>query len=216
MGKKVYFIAIKNISTRTNRDNIKNGIPSCTHTKRMFKDKKPSTTIQAKLTDLTTYQELLKDGYRAGYQVHPTSEWNFQNATKPTQCLNCYEFGHTGAKCTILDLKLCSICSSTSHRHDTCPNKDTQDNIRCSNCTGNHTSLSKECQAYKDALASFKTHTTYANDAKPRQNLPKSTNASRPSTPAPTPLTYSNEPPNQIQNQLINILTNLIDLLDYI
>ena len=85
---KVYFLAIKNISQKTDIDEIKSNIPSCIHTRRVLRNENPTTTIQVKLTDFTTYQDLIKNGYKSRWQLHPTYEWKFQSTNKPTQCLS--------------------------------------------------------------------------------------------------------------------------------
>ncbi len=220
-GNKVYFIAIKNISKHTDIEELKDNIPNCTHIRRIFRDKIPTTTVQAKITDLNTYQDLLTNGYRAGYQIHPTTEWNFQNSNKPTQCLNCYDFGHTGSKCTKSNLKLCSICSSIDHRHDSCPNKiKSNSEFKCSNCEGPHSSLSKDCPAYKSALSDLKARNTYARVTKPIIYPAKSNIASRttstPASPNPASLTNPNQQTSELQQLLTKTITNLVDILDFV
>lgn len=55
------------------------------------------------------------------------------------QCFKCYKFGHGSRSCKAK--QICSICSNTHYFKD-CDNKD---NIRCSNCSGDHVAVSFSC-----------------------------------------------------------------------
>ncbi|KAK2726387.1 hypothetical protein QYM36_000726 [Artemia franciscana] len=79
---------------------------------------------------------------------------------KPLRCFKCQKFGHNSLNCWGKDT--CSICGD-NHPMIACPeiNKNRNERkVRCANCNGQHTVLSKECQDYKFRAAILKMSVT--------------------------------------------------------
>ncbi|KAK2721844.1 hypothetical protein QYM36_003975 [Artemia franciscana] len=79
---------------------------------------------------------------------------------KPLRCFKCQKFGHNSLNCWGKDT--CGICGD-NHPMTACPelNKNrNEQKVRCANCNGQHTALSKECQDYKFRAAILKTSVT--------------------------------------------------------
>ncbi|KAK2701609.1 hypothetical protein QYM36_019749 [Artemia franciscana] len=79
---------------------------------------------------------------------------------KPLRCFKCQKFGHNSLNCWGKDT--CGICGD-NHAMTACPelNKNrNEQKVRCANCNGQHTALSKECQDYKFRAAILKTSVT--------------------------------------------------------
>ena len=74
----------------------------------------------------------------------------FRPKPQVTQCYQCQGFNHVAKDCKN-EVK-CLRCAG-SHKSTECPNKN-QDNlvVRCSNCKGDHASVSKECPKFKEQL----------------------------------------------------------------
>lgn len=72
---------------------------------------------------------------------------------RPMLCFNCFEYGHTKARCT--NATSCSNCSQT---HDT-PSETCTLTPFCKNCKQNHQPSSKSCPVYKmeDSILVIKT-----------------------------------------------------------
>ena len=61
---------------------------------------------------------------------------------RPRQCTSCLVFGHGPKFCR--KEKLCHKCAEPAdHKADACPNQ-----VRCFNCEGEHSALSKDCPLY--------------------------------------------------------------------
>ena len=68
----------------------------------------------------------------------------------PVQCMNCQEFGHTKACCT---LRPVYVACGDRHPSSLCTkNKDDIAVKKCSNCGGNHTANYRGCIVYKDLV----------------------------------------------------------------
>ena len=82
-----------------------------------------------------------------GYHVHFAK---YQKGPHPTQCYNCQQFSHASSNCR-LDPR-CMRCSGP-HKSNLCPllSKETRkipdDEVKCINCGGQHTSNKKDCPA---------------------------------------------------------------------
>lgn len=61
----------------------------------------------------------------------------------PTQCRNCYMFGHGMRNCHLP--KKCIKCGSTNHSLDSCDAND--EGIKCANCKGNHMADFAACES---------------------------------------------------------------------
>ena len=66
------------------------------------------------------------------------------------QCYNCNKFNHIARNCTAMS-RTCSFCSESHHENE-CNIKSQQleSQYKCSNCSGNHSAMSKECAIYKN------------------------------------------------------------------
>lgn len=63
----------------------------------------------------------------------------------PLRCFKCQKYGHTSTRCSNEQ-----ICACGKPLHCTLP---CEESLRCVNCTGNHSSRSKNCPQYKIELA---------------------------------------------------------------
>lgn len=59
---------------------------------------------------------------------------------RPTQCFNCWGFGHTQSVCP--HKTACSRCAG-EHRHTHCPPDST---VKCASCGGSHEARSRDCK----------------------------------------------------------------------
>ena len=67
------------------------------------------------------------------------------------QCYNCYGFKHIAAHCR--KKKVCPYCSQQHSEEDCLIKKDkVSGQYKCANCKGNHTSMDKNCEHYKQML----------------------------------------------------------------
>ena len=57
---------------------------------------------------------------------------------RPTQCYNCFEYGHIISSC--LNLKKCNTCSEHHQEWSICEQPP-----YCFHCSGNHSPTSREC-----------------------------------------------------------------------
>lgn len=91
------------------------------------------------------------------YVAHCSVEWDFYAPRKfgPTQCYNCFMFGH-GIRTCKLPMK-CPACSG-SHAIDNCSNLEESGPLRqgckykCPNCHGEHLATSDECPKLTEYL----------------------------------------------------------------
>ena len=60
----------------------------------------------------------------------------------PTQCYNCFQYGHVSTRCN--NAKRCYICSQEYADEHTCLNEKF-----CMHCSGNHNPNSRQCERYK-------------------------------------------------------------------
>lgn len=68
----------------------------------------------------------------------------FEGNTQPTQCFQCYKFGHIAKHCR--HTARCGFCTKSGHESNDCDVKDNPAAHRCANCKGNHTSWHSDCQ----------------------------------------------------------------------
>lgn len=81
-----------------------------------------------------------------------------------TRCYKCQGFGHLAKHCE-RDL-CCSLCAGTGHKGTECPHKDAKKEHKCVNCfkskrSDGHSTLDKNCPAYKQALERLVERTEY-------------------------------------------------------
>ena len=66
------------------------------------------------------------------------------------QCYQCNKFNHIARNCTAT-ARICAFCCKSHHEKDCdIKNQQLESQYKCSNCTGNHSALSKECSIYKN------------------------------------------------------------------
>ena len=63
---------------------------------------------------------------------------------KPSQCHNCYEYGHIRKYCPNEDSAKCKVCSSVNLCVKTCEKEEV-----CFHCDGNHSPASRWCPRYR-------------------------------------------------------------------
>lgn len=63
------------------------------------------------------------------------------------QCYKCQAFDHIAKNC--FKTEICSICAG-HHNRDKCENKQ---NVKCTNCSGDHPANDKDCPAYIKRLS---------------------------------------------------------------
>ena len=62
----------------------------------------------------------------------------------PRRCFKCQRVGHNSGTCRARE-DVCSTCSISGHKKETCPNPDEP---KCLNCSGPHPASSKECPRF--------------------------------------------------------------------
>ncbi|KAG8238848.1 hypothetical protein J437_LFUL018297 [Ladona fulva] len=85
-----------------------------------------------------------------------------------TRCYKCQGYGHTAQGCREKD-SICSYCARSGHTFETCPRKDKKSKERCANChrfgrDAHHSTLDRECPAYKHALEQEILRTNYSKN----------------------------------------------------
>ena len=90
-------------------------------------------------------------------------------------CLRCYKIeNHTTSQCPQnSDFKVCSLCSSNTHRHHAC----TSSTLRCLNCQGPHSSTSSTCPTRKEIITNKRKSLSQAsfNNSTPTSSYDNST-----------------------------------------
>ena len=64
----------------------------------------------------------------------------------PLRCKNCLQYGHTSKNCS--HKPRCLHCGKLGHNLNNCENQN-ETEVRCANCTGEHTADDKSCPKYK-------------------------------------------------------------------
>lgn len=73
----------------------------------------------------------------------------FTSFKKPTQCFNCWKFGHIGAVCK--ESVVCKKCAE-GHNYRECAIKGHAAEGKCTNCKGKHSATFPGCPAYSAEL----------------------------------------------------------------
>ena len=97
---------------------------------------------------LTFNRSTLPEKIKAG--IHRLSVRLF--VPQPMQCFQCLRFGHTASRCA--RIKACQ-CGKPFHSDDPCI-----DPIKCINCSGQHSTRSRDCPIYKQEAAIQKVKAT--------------------------------------------------------
>lgn len=100
---------------------------------------------------LTFNRSTLPEKIKAG--IHRLSVRLF--VPQPMQCFQCLRFGHTASRCA--RIKACQ-CGKPFHSDDPCI-----DPIKCINCSGQHSTRSRDCPIYKQEAAIQKVKATQKN-----------------------------------------------------
>lgn len=97
--------------------------------------------------NITSLAELSK----IKYVNHVSVKWSTHKNIKkgPTQCRNCFMYGHGMRNCHLP--KKCSKCGSTDHSLALCDVQD--ENLSCVNCKGKHEANSADCKHRNDFIA---------------------------------------------------------------
>lgn len=111
-----------------------------TEAKRLLRGKEKETTTSVLLTfcsqTLPERVTMLYQSFKVRLYVPPA-----------LRCYKCQRFGHTATNCNSSS-QICPRCSG-SHSYQDCPDKD---QLKCSNCGGNHSAAYKGCPKYKQAV----------------------------------------------------------------
>ena len=74
---------------------------------------------------------------------------SYEQRARTIQCYNCNRFNHIARNCTASS-RTCAYCCQSHHENDCNIKNQNEENLfKCSNCSGNHSALSKECEVYK-------------------------------------------------------------------
>lgn len=94
----------------------------------------------------------------------------FVDIRRPTQCFNCWKFGHIAEICK--EQKVCKKCAKR-HSHRDCKITGHQAQGKCTNCKGNHAATFTGCPVYTselEKLAPKKPYRNFVPASAPNQN----------------------------------------------
>ena len=104
------------------------------------------------------------DGFYIGdLMINPESIYK-EDFVEIKQCFRCFQYNHFTNQCKAPQA-LCSICSG-KHSFKNCRNKN---NLRCSNCEGDHVSISASCPVRKNVVKKLK-ELRHSNDVESVHN----------------------------------------------
>ena len=113
-----------------------------------------SRTLKIVFASSTMVRDCIETGIFMFYLHIPGYRIRRDKFIRILQCYVCYEVeSHTSRNCPKKQddpsYKICSNCSSTSHRYQSCPE---QTNFKCVNCDGSHRTISMACPLKRDAV----------------------------------------------------------------
>lgn len=85
--------------------------------------------------------EMVRQEINWRYQAHHCEL--FEGNIQPTQCFQCYKFGHIAKHCR--HTARCGFCTKSGHESNDCDVKNDPAAHRCANCKGNHTAWHSDC-----------------------------------------------------------------------
>lgn len=119
--------------------------------------------------DTTSLAELQKIKHISHVIVRWSKHKNINKG--PTQCRNCFMYGHGMRNCHLP--KKCSKCSSSEHSLESCVVPE--DNLCCANCNGKHESNSVDCEARTKFISMRQKLSTKRNiPSKPQKGFSRS------------------------------------------
>jgi hypothetical protein len=144
---------------------IQNSFPNCVKVIRfMTKAKRPMGTVKLVFLDSDDLLQVITDGiYLRDFCLKLSVQQANPPRPKPTQCYNCWGYGHYAIRCT--SGKICRLCSETitpENDHMNCSNGP-----RCCNCGSEDHQASdhEQCSSFKKVLQKLQDRATHSPPA---------------------------------------------------
>lgn len=133
---------------------IQNNYPNAT-TKRLRNKSGPTHVVLLTFSSKADMERAQNEKLAIGNTIYRTRPYEVRR--KLIQCYQCYSFNHIARNCT--KPRVCPFCSG-SHKENECEMKinNETDKFTCTNCKGNHSALSKECNVYKKFASNMENH----------------------------------------------------------
>lgn len=143
-------LVLKGLPSNISPDEIKNDLNGHLEIENIvqFEKKLPDNSLKKLPIYRITLKnrEQLKRLEKVTAVCHCIVQWeNYKNKASAVQCYNCQGFHHVSYNCH--RKKKCLYCSE-EHVSAQCPKK-VNNQLKCSNCEGNHASNSPECEVLK-------------------------------------------------------------------
>ena len=94
-------------------------------------------------------KKAIEEGILMFNQSIPPRNIDSETIVNVRPCLKCYAFDHNTTSCPTPDIIVCSECSASGHRFDTC---DPNIIKKCINCRGDHSTMAMRCPYRKELV----------------------------------------------------------------
>ena len=164
--------------TKHTAEEIKTNISQCNNINVLNVIKISKRTLKVEFDNEHTCQKVVSGGLFLFNLSIPASCISEDRYIEIEICYTCYNLdGHISKDCPKKELKVCSTCSSTTHRHTECQSA----HKKCINCGGAHSALALSCPERKK-LVSVKRNNLLSNKTTYTSKVANASNASLPST----------------------------------
>jgi len=174
--------------TQYTEDQIKKDIEECNDINVLSVIKLNKKSIKIEFQDESTCKRVVTSGIFMFHLSIPVSCITQDIHIDVVMCYSCYKLDdHIGKDCPNKGIKLCSVCSSNTHRHLDC-----QSNVKkCLNCNGPHNTLALSCPERKKVISQKRS--THSKDNSTYSSKTKMTNVNSVAQPTPALSRYTSK-----------------------